>query len=59
MSKKKNGFRDFFHILIGVNIGHVIFGAAMGSQDMVITGGLSMALCGFSIYAKEKSDEQK
>ena len=33
MSKTKNGFRDFFLILIGVNIGHVIFGAALGSQE--------------------------
>jgi hypothetical protein len=46
-------------ILIGVNFSSVLYGAALGSQDMVVTGGLSMALCGFSIYAKEKSDEQK
>jgi|TARA_R110000796_G_scaffold193412_3_gene309926 hypothetical protein len=59
MSKKKNGFRDFFHILIGVNIGHVIFGAAMGSQELVLTGGLSIVACRLAIYAKEKSDEQK
>ena len=34
MNSTKNGFRDFFHILIGVNIGHVIFGAALGSQEL-------------------------
>ena len=58
MSKTKNGFRDFFHILIGVNIGHVIFGAAIGSQELVLTGGLSIAACRLAIYAKEKSNEQ-
>jgi len=59
MSKRKNYLKNFMLILIGVNFSSVLYGAAMGSQDMVITGGLSMALCGFSIYAKEKSDEQK
>ena len=58
MSKTKNGFRDFFHILIGVNIGHVIFGAAIGSQELVLTGGLSIVACRLAIYAKEKSNEQ-
>ena len=58
MSKTKNGFRDFFNILIGVNIAHVIFGAALGSQEMVLTGGVSIVACRLAIYAKEKSNEQ-
>jgi len=29
----------------------------MGSQSQVLLGGASIALCGVSIYAKEKTDE--
>jgi|TARA_R110000787_G_scaffold45366_1_gene110680 hypothetical protein len=59
MSKRKNYLKNFMLILIGVNFSSILYGTAMGSQDMVVTGGLSMALCGFSIYAKGKSDEQE
>jgi len=41
-----------------VNIAHVIFGAALGSQEMVLTGGVSIVACRLAIYAKEKSNEQ-
>ena len=58
MNKIKKHFRDFMFILIGVNIGHVIFGAALGSQELVLTGGLSIVACRLAIYAKEKSNEQ-
>ena len=40
------------------DLGHVIFGAAMGSQELVLTGGLSIVACRLAIYAKEKSNEQ-
>jgi len=58
MNKIKKHFRDFMFILIGVNIALVLFGAAIGSQSQVLLGGASIALCGVSIYAKEKSNEQ-
>jgi|TARA_R100000479_G_scaffold45428_1_gene20944 hypothetical protein len=46
-------------ILIGVNIALILFGAAIGSQSQVLLGGVSIALCGVSIYAKEKTDERE
>ncbi|UCG92149.1 MAG: hypothetical protein JSV97_00125 [candidate division WOR-3 bacterium] len=59
MNKIKKLFRYFMFILIGVNIALVLFGAAMGSQSQVLLGGASIALCGVSIYAKEKTDERE
>ena len=59
INKIKKHFRDFMFILIGVNTALILFGAAIGSQSQVLLGGVSIALCGVSIYAKEKTDERE